>query len=108
MRTWTLRTRVVVAAALAMLVGVIGLEIGVQALLARELHQQLDHTLRQREADVDEIAETLARMRFTTTLRADPVSIGTDFEVINSDGQRIGARGRPMRGSPPTALILTA
>jgi two-component system OmpR family sensor kinase len=88
-RRWKLRTRVVLAAALAMLVGVVGLEIVVQAILGRELHQQLDHTLQQRAADVDEIAESHPKQLKPGDLAGDPRAIGTDVEVIDSRGTTI-------------------
>ena len=89
MRRWKLRTRVVLAAAVAMLIGVVGLEIVVQAILGRELHQQLDHTLQQRAADVDEIAEAHPGTLRPRDVAGDPPTVGTDVEVLNSHGKEI-------------------
>jgi signal transduction histidine kinase len=80
---------VVLAAAVAMLIGVVGLEIVVQAILGRELHQQLDHTLQQRAADVDEIAEEHPDQLRPNDLSGDPRAIGTDVEVFDSSGNVI-------------------
>lgn len=103
MKRWKLRTRIALASALAMLVGVALLEIGVQALLARELHQQLDHTLQQRAADVDEIAETHPRA-IQRALESDPAGIGTSVEVVNRQGEVIAPRDK-IGQSPITPLV---
>ncbi len=101
MRRWKLRTRVAVAAALAMLIGVVGLEIGVQVILGHVLNQQLDHTLRQRAADVDELAETHPGALASGSLEGDPAAIGTDVLVVSRGGS-------PIASSRPNSSLLPA
>ena len=52
MRNWKLRTRVALAAASAIFLAVALVGVAIQLLLARDLHRQLDSTLRQRATDV--------------------------------------------------------
>ena len=92
MSRWKLRTRVALTAALAILLAVALLAIGVQLLLARELRQQLDSTLRHRATDVAVLsASAPSLLESTGTLDAAPATGGLDVEVVDRDG-RIVAR----------------
>jgi len=60
MRNWKLRTRVALAAALAIFLAVALVGVAIQLLLARDLRRQLDSTLKQRATDVATLRKTTA------------------------------------------------
>ncbi|HEU0193687.1 MAG TPA: HAMP domain-containing sensor histidine kinase [Gaiellales bacterium] len=85
-----LRTRVVVSAAVSILVAVAVLGLAVQLLLARHLHGALDTTLRERAAGIARLsASTPALVRSPEVLEQTIGVEPLDVEVVNRQGGRV-------------------
>ncbi len=86
-----LRTRVVAAAAVSIVTAVVVLGAAVQVLLARHLHQELDSTLRDRAAQVAQLAATApALLTSPTVLEASVEPRQLDVEVVDHRGRILG------------------
>ena len=96
MKRWTLRTQIALAAAGSILLGVILLGAALQVLLARDLHHQLDRTLRQRATDVATLgATTPALLRSPGSLDSTATSGTILIQVYDGHG-RIYARSQSL------------
>jgi len=83
-KRWKLRSRIALAAGLSILLGVIVLGTALQVLLARDLHSQLDRTLRQRATDVATLSATApAVLKTPGTLDTAATSGSILIEVVN-------------------------
>jgi len=89
-----LRTRLVAAAAVSIVAAVILLGALVQVLLSRHLHQELDHTLRDRAAQVAQLAAT------APALLASPTVLGASVEPRQLDVEVLDRHGRILGRSP--------
>ena len=86
-----LRTRVVAAAAVSIVAAVVVLGAAVQVLLARHLHDELDATLRDRAAQVAQLAATApALLTSPTVLEASVEPRQLDVEVVDHRGRILG------------------
>jgi len=86
-----LRTRVVAAAAVSIVAAVVVLGAAVQVLLARHLHNELDATLRDRAAQVAQLAATApALLTSPTVLEASVEPRQLDVEVVDHRGRILG------------------
>jgi signal transduction histidine kinase len=86
-----LRTRVVAAAAVAIVAAIVLLGAAVQVLLSRHLHQTLDTTLRDRAAQVAQLAATApALLTSPTVLEASVEPRQLDVEVVDRRGRILG------------------
>jgi len=95
-KRWTLRTQIALAAAGSILLGVILLGAALQVLLARDLHHQLDRTLRQRATDVATLgATTPALLRSPGSLDSTATSGTILIQVYDGRG-RIYARSQSL------------
>ena len=106
MKRWTLRTQIALAAAGSILLGVILLGAALQVLLARDLHRQLDRTLRQRATDVATLgATTPALLRSPGSLDSTATSGTILIQVYDGRG-RIYARSQSLGAGvlPESAL----
>jgi two-component system, OmpR family, sensor kinase len=95
-RGWTLRTQVAVAAAGSILLGVILLGAALQVLLARDLHEQLDRTLRQRAADVAALGATTPRLLTAPGALDSSATSGTILIQVYDGRGRIYARSQSL------------
>jgi len=105
-KRWTLRTQIALAAAGSILLGVILLGAALQVLLARDLHHQLDRTLRQRATDVATLgATTPALLRSPGSLDSTATSGTILIQVYDGRG-RIYARSQSLGAGvlPSSAL----
>src|SRR4051812_8577021 len=105
-KRWTLRTQIALAAAGSILLGVILLGAALQVLLARDLHHQLDRTLRQRATDVATLgATTPALLRSPGSLDSTATSGTILIQVYDGRG-RIYARSQSLGAGvmPASAL----
>jgi signal transduction histidine kinase len=92
-----LRTRVVAAAAVSIVIAVVVLGAAVQVLLSRHLHESLDHTLRDRAAQVSELAATApALLTSPTVLDASVEARRLDVEVVDAQGRRLAGATLPL------------
>jgi signal transduction histidine kinase len=92
MSNWKLRTRVALAAALAIFLAVALVGIAIQFLLARDLRDQLDSTLKQRATDVATLSASAPALLTTPgALDSAPATGALDVEVVDRNG-RIVAR----------------
>jgi signal transduction histidine kinase len=95
-KRWTLRTQIALAAAGSILLGVILLGAALQVLLARDLHHQLDRTLRQRATDIATLgATTPALLRSPGALDSAATSGTILIQVYDGRG-RIYARSQSL------------
>jgi signal transduction histidine kinase len=95
-RTPRLRTRVVAAAAVSIVIAVVVLGAAVQVLLSRHLHESLDRTLRDRAAQVAELAATApALLTSPTVLEASLEARQLDVEVVDRHGRRVSGATLP-------------
>ncbi|HEY8858440.1 MAG TPA: hypothetical protein VIM27_03235, partial [Gaiellales bacterium] len=86
-----LRTRVVAAAAVSILAAVVLLGGAVQVLLSRHLHEALDSTLRDRAAQIAQLAATApALLTSPTVLEASVEPRQLDIEVLDRHGRILG------------------
>ena len=91
-----LRTRVVAAAAVSIVAAVVVLGAAVQVLLARHLHEGLDATLRDRAAQVAQLAATApALLTSPTVLGSSVESRQIDVEVVDRHGTRMAGATLP-------------
>jgi two-component system, OmpR family, sensor kinase len=103
-----LRTRVVAAAAVSIVAAVVVLGAAVQVLLARHLHDELDATLRDRAAQVAQLAATApALLTSPTVLEASVEPRQLDVEVVDHRGRILG-RSPALGGSTLHAGSLVA
>ncbi len=103
-----LRTRVVAAAAVSIVAAVVVLGAAVQVLLARHLHDELDATLRDRAAQVAQLAATApALLTSPTVLEASVEPRQLDVEVVDHRGRILG-RSPALGGSTLHASSLVA
>ncbi len=92
-----LRTRVVAAAAVSIVAAVVVLGAAVQVLLARHLHEGLDATLRDRAAQVAQLAATApALLTSPTVLGSSVESRQIDVEVVDRHGTRMAGATLPV------------
>jgi signal transduction histidine kinase len=92
-----LRTRVVAAAAVSIVAAVVVLGAAVQVLLARHLHDGLDATLRDRAAQVAQLAATApALLTSPTVLGSSVESRQIDVEVVDRHGTRMAGATLPV------------
>ncbi len=92
-----LRTRVVAAAAIAVVIAVVVLGAAVQVLLSRHLHQSLDRTLRDRAAQVSQLAATApALLTSPTVLESSVEARRLDVEVVDAHGRRLAGATLPL------------
>ncbi len=92
-----LRTRVVAAAAVSIVAAVVMLGAAVQVLLARHLHEGLDSTLRDRAAQVAQLAATApALLTSPTVLGSSVESRQIDVEVVDRHGTRMAGATLPV------------
>jgi signal transduction histidine kinase len=92
MKPKTLRARVVIAAALSILITVIALGVGVEVLVGRHLHHALDQTLRNRAADVARLSASAPQLLTTPGALDSPLAgRALSVEVFDRQG-RIVAR----------------
>jgi signal transduction histidine kinase len=92
-----LRTRVVAAAAVSIVAAVVVLGAAVQVLLARHLHEGLDSTLRDRAAQVAQLAATApALLTSPTVLGSSVESRQIDVEVVDRHGTRMAGATLPV------------
>jgi len=92
MRNWKLRTRVALTAAFAIFLAVALVGIAIQVLLARDLRDQLDSTLKQRATDVATLSASAPALLTTPgALDSAPATGALDVEVVDRNG-RIVAR----------------
>ncbi len=84
MKRWKLRSRIALVAGLSILLGVIVLGTALQVLLARDLHSQIDRTLRQRATDVATLSATApAVLKTPGTLDTAGTAGSILIEVVN-------------------------
>jgi two-component system OmpR family sensor kinase len=92
-----LRTRVVAAAAVSIVIAVVVLGAAVQVLLSRHLHESLDRTLRDRAAQVSQLAATApALLTSPTVLESSVEARRLDVEVVDSHGRRLAGATLPL------------
>jgi two-component system OmpR family sensor kinase len=92
-----LRTRLVAAAAVSIVIAVVVLGAAVQVLLSRNLHESLDHTLRDRAAQVSQLAATApALLTSPTVLDSSVEARRLDVEVVDSRGRRLSGATLPL------------
>ena len=98
MRPQTLRARVVVAAALAIVLAIVVLGAGVELLVGRHLHRSLDRTLRQRATEVARLSVSAPSLLTTPGALDSPLG-GRELsvEVLDRRG-RIVARSLALGG----------
>ncbi|HEX6491824.1 MAG TPA: HAMP domain-containing sensor histidine kinase [Gaiellaceae bacterium] len=109
MNRLSLRLRSVAAATLAILLAVVVVGAGVDALVSRHLHRSLDHTLGERAAEVSQLAAAAPAV-LTTPGALDAPLRGTQFsvEVVDRHG-RIVARSLGLGGQVlPAGQLLAA
>jgi two-component system, OmpR family, sensor kinase len=110
MRLRTLRSRVVLAAALSILITVVALGVGVEVFVGRHLHNALDHTLRDRAAEIARLSVSApALLTAAGTLDSPLGGRALSVEVLDRQG-RIVARSLAL-GSlllPENALVRNA
>jgi signal transduction histidine kinase len=102
-----LRTRVVVAAAVSILVAVGVLGVAVQLLLARHLHNALDTTLRQRAANIARLSASAPVLLRSPSVLEQSVGVEPlDVEVVDRH-QRIVSRSLSLGGGslPANGLL---
>jgi signal transduction histidine kinase len=105
----SLRLRSVAAATLAILLAVVVVGAGIDTLLSRHLHRSLDHTLRERAAEVSQLAAAAPAVLTTPGALDSPLG-GTQLsvEVVDRHG-RIVARSLGLGGRVlPAGPLLTA
>jgi len=102
MRNWKLRTRVALTAAFAIFLAVALVGIAIQVLLARDLRDQLDSTLKQRATDVATLSASAPALLTTPgALDSAPATGALDVEVVDRNGRivarslALGPRVRP-------------
>ncbi len=103
----TLRARVVVAAALAIVLAIVVLGVGVEALVGRRLHRSLDHTLRGRAVDVARLSVSAPALLTTPGALDSPLGgRQLSVEVLDRHG-RIVARSLALGGQllPTGSLV---
>ena len=107
MRPRTLRARVVAAAALSILLAIVVLGVGVEILVGRHLHRALDATLRERAAEVSQLAVSAPAVLTSPGALDSPLG-GRELsvEVLDRHG-RILARSLALGGRvlPQTGLV---
>ena len=85
-----LRTRVVAAATVSIVAAVVVLGAAVQVLLSRHLHQALDSTLRDRAAQVAQLAATApALLTSPPVLEASVEARRLEVEVVDRNGRKL-------------------
>jgi two-component system OmpR family sensor kinase len=85
---WKLRWQIAAAAAISILLGVVVLGAALQLLLSRDLHDQLDGTLRQRATDVATLSATAPRLLETPgTLDTSATFGALLIEVVDRRGR---------------------
>ncbi len=110
MKLRTLQARVVLAAALSILITVVAIGVGVEVLVGRHLHNALDHTLRDRAAEIARLSVSAPALLTTAGTLDSPLG-GRALSVEVLDRQsRIVARSLAL-GSlllPESALVRNA
>ncbi len=92
-----LRTRVVSAAAISIVIAVVVLGAAVQVLLSRHLHESLDATLRDRASQVAQLAATApALLESPTVLQASVEARQLDVEVVDAHAHRLAGATLPI------------
>jgi signal transduction histidine kinase len=95
-----LRTRVVGAAAVSIVIAVVVLGAAVQVLLSRHLHDSLDRTLRDRAAQVSQLAATAPALLTTpSVLESSITARRIDVEVVDRRGLRFAGATLPLQGT---------
>jgi two-component system OmpR family sensor kinase len=103
-----LRTRLVGAAAVSIVIAVIVLGAAVQVLLSRHLHESLDRTLRDRAAQVSQLAATAPALLTTPSLLESSITARRiDIEVVDRRGRRFSGATLPL-GGPLAPLVHVA
>jgi len=93
-----LRTRVVAAATVSIVAAVVVLGAAVQVLLSRHLHQALDSTLRDRAAQVAQLAATApALLTSPPVLEASLEARRLEVEVVDRHGGKLAGTTLPGR-----------
>ena len=93
-----LRTRVVAAATVSIVAAVVVLGAAVQVLLSRHLHQALDSTLRDRAAQVAQLAATApALLTSPPVLEASVEARRLEVEVVDRRGRKLAGTTLPGR-----------
>jgi signal transduction histidine kinase len=88
MKLRTLKARVVVAAALSILITVVALGVGVEVLVGRHLHRALDQTLRERAVEVARLSASAPTLLTTPGVLDSPVAgRALSVEVLDRRGQ---------------------
>ena len=105
-----LRTRVVAAAAVAIVTAIVVLGAAVQVLLSRHLHDTLDRTLRDRAAQVAQLAATAPAL-LTSPSVIDPPDAPSRLavEIVDRHGRIVTAPGAGFGGTTlPAGQLLAA
>ena len=84
MKLRTLQARVVLAAALSILITVVALGVGVEVLVGHHLHDALDHTLRARAAEIARLSVSAPALLTTAGTLDSPLGgLALSVEVLD-------------------------